>query len=223
MLWHFTPPSTSSFEQPRRGSERSSNSPWASVVQDAFKPSTLAFAKPQTTRKRPRKGSPSPRLQEEGLLSPLAQTQSSVALGGGWAAGDEEPRVADGGRRGLRDEGRRRSLRDTPGRSPLLPSQGWAHPGSGRLEARAGLLEEGHLQTLGNLAGASSFQNGRSNADGAILPGSLGSASSSRAAPGADVGPSAPWRVEARNCAARRPRCMGACLTLRIAVKARYP
>ena len=134
----------------------------------------------------------------------------SVALGGGWAASDEGPRVAGGGRRGLRDEGRRRSPQDEPGRSPLLPWQGWAHPGNGRMEARAGLIEEGYLQTLGNLAGASSFQNGRKKADGAILPGFLGSASSSRAAPGADVGPSAPWRVEARNCVVRRPRCMGA-------------
>ena len=65
----------------------------------------------------------------------------SGARGGGLAEGDEEPRVAGGGRRGLRDEGRRRSLQDKPGRSPLLPSHGWAHPGSRRLKVRAGLLE----------------------------------------------------------------------------------
>ena len=63
-------------------------SPRASVVQDAFKPPTLAFANPQTTRKRSRKGSPSPRLQEEGLVSPRHRPRelggTGRRVGGGW-------------------------------------------------------------------------------------------------------------------------------------------
>ena len=84
----------------------------------------------------------------------------SVALGGGWAAGDEEPRVAGGGRRGLRDEGRRRSPQDEPGGSPLLPWQGWAHPGNGRMEARAGLLEEDTYRHSGTSPGPAASRMG---------------------------------------------------------------
>lgn len=61
--------------------------------------------------------------------------------------------------------------RTSPGRSRLLPLRGWVRPGSRSLEGRGGLLEEGHLQPLGSLAGASSLEKGRNNADSAILPG----------------------------------------------------
>ena len=87
----------------------------------------------------------------------------------------------------------------SPGRSRLLPPRGWVLPGSRRLEGRGGLLEEGHLQPLGSLAGASSLEKERNKADGAILPG-WAPPPPAPPLPGVGVRPSAPWRAEARNC-----------------------
>lgn len=95
-----------------------------------------------------------------------------MALGGGLVAGDGEPRGRGGGRRGLRNTARQRShCRTNPSRSHPLPTQAGLTLGRGRLGGRACLREERHSQPLGSLAGVSSLLKGRSNADGAILPG----------------------------------------------------
>lgn len=106
-------------------------------------------------------------------------------------ASDGEPRIRDGGWRGLGDASRRRSLQDEPG-SQLPPAPaGWVHPGRGRLGGRVGLREEGHSQPLGSLVGGSSLEKGRNNANDAILPSrapppaaSLAESAAGRAPPG---------------------------------------
>lgn len=93
-------------------------------------------------------------------------------------AGDGEPRGRGGGSwgqvgAGMGSETRpgKGHCRTNPGRSHPLPTRAGLTLGRGRLGGRAGLREERHSQPLGSLAGTSSLQKGRSNADDAILPG----------------------------------------------------
>lgn len=101
--------------------------------------------------------------------------------------GSREAGVGAGVRSGTRAG--KGHCRTSPGRSRPLPPRAGLTLGRGRLGGQAGLREERHSQPLGSLAGASSLQKGRSNADGAILPG--------RAPPssGASLVDSAPGRA----------------------------